>query len=110
MTRIHTHALALIALMALGSRATAAVPQVALQIKNRAFSPAELAVPAGTKIKLTIHNYDTIPAEFESYDLSREVVVPGGSDVVVYIGPLDTGRYTFFNDFDHAATGVVVAH
>jgi len=110
MTRIHTHALALAALMALGGRAVAATPQVSLKIKNRAFAPAELTVPADTKVKLTIHNADVIPAEFESYDLSREVVVPGGGDVVIYIGPLDKGRYKFFNDFNHAATGEVVAN
>lgn len=89
--------------------AMAATPQASLQLKNRAFQPAELQVPAGTKVKLTVHNADSIPAEFESYDLSREVVVPGGSDVVVYIGPLDAGRYKFFNDFNPAATGYVIA-
>lgn len=110
MPRIHTCALALAALVSLGGRAMGATPQVSLQIKNRAFTPAELSVPADTKVKLTLHNADAIPAEFESYDLSREVVVPGGGDAVVYIGPLDKGRYKFFNDFNHAAIGVVVAN
>ena len=60
------------------------------------------------QVKLLIHNQDSLPAEFESYDLSREVVVPGHSSVTVYIGPLSPGRYNFFNDFNHAAQGWVV--
>lgn len=87
----------------------AASPQMELRIKDRGFQPTELQVPAATKIKLVIHNDDSMPAEFESYDLSREVVVPGGSRVVVYIGPLDAGRYKFFNDFHPASTGHVIA-
>ncbi len=86
----------------------AASSQMELHIKDRGFQPAELQVPAATKIKLVIHNDDSVPAEFESYDLSREVVVPGGSRVVVYIGPLDAGSYKFFNDFHPASTGHVI--
>lgn len=108
MIRIHTTALALAALLATGPL-LAATPQMNLQIKNRVFEPAQLQVPAGTKVKLLIHNADTIPAEFESYDLSREVVVPGGANVSIYIGPLRAGNYKFFNDFNPAATGSVIA-
>ncbi|MHB8423947.1 MAG: cupredoxin domain-containing protein [Gammaproteobacteria bacterium] len=79
-----------------------------LAIQNRRFTPQNLTLPAGTKVKLIIHNQDVIPAEFESYDLSREIVVPGHSQVTVYIGPLNPGRYNFFNDFNHAAQGWVV--
>lgn len=89
--------------------AYAATPEFKLQIKDRAFQPTELQIPAATKVKLIIHNADALPAEFESYDLSREIIVPGGSDVTVYIGPLDAGRYEFFNDFYPAATGHVIA-
>ncbi len=79
-----------------------------LTIQNRRFTPQELTLPADTKVKLIIHNQDVIPAEFESYDLSREIVVPGHGRVTVYIGPLNPGRYNFFNDFNHAAQGWVV--
>lgn len=79
-----------------------------LVIKNQAFTVQELALPADTKIKLVVENQDSIPAEFESYDLSREVVVPGHSSVVVYLDPMSPGRYNFFNDFNHAAQGWVV--
>lgn len=109
MIRIQTTAFALAALLATSAPAIAAPPQIKLQIKNRGFEPAELTVPAKTKVKLLIHNADAFPAEFESYDLSREVVVPGGGDVTVYIGPLDAGHYGFFNDFHPSSKGTVIA-
>ncbi|MDE2150532.1 MAG: cupredoxin domain-containing protein [Gammaproteobacteria bacterium] len=108
MIRIHTTGLVVAALLA-ASPLLAEAPQVNLQIKTRAFEPAQVHVPAGIKIRLVIHNADSAPAEFESYDLSREVVVPGGGDSVVYIGPLDAGSYKFFNDFYPASTGTVIA-
>jgi len=89
--------------------AFAATPTLELIIQNQQFTTRELSLPADTKIKLVVHNQDSLPAEFESYDLSREVVVPGHSSVTVYIGPLSPGRYNFFNDFNHAAQGWVVA-
>lgn len=88
--------------------AFAETPTVELLIQNQQFTVQELSLPADTKVKLVIHNQDSLPAEFESYDLSREVVVPGHSSVTVYIGPLTPGRYNFFNDFNHASQGWVV--
>ena len=108
MVRIRTCGLVLAALMSFSTAVLAKAPQVNLQIKNHAFIPAEVTVPAGTRVKLLIHNADVTPAEFESYDLSREVVVPGGGNVVVFIGPLDAGHYGFFNDFYPSATGKVI--
>ena len=91
------------------STAVVAAPSIAqLTIKDRVFTTTELTVPANTKIKLLVTNEDLIPAEFESYDLSREVVIPGHSTVTVYLDALAPGRYNFFNDFNHAAQGWVV--
>lgn len=101
--------LALLAGMTVGVATLAAEPATAqLIIKNRMFTVQELALPANTKVKLVVENQDSMPAEFESYDLSREVVVPGHSSIVVYVGPLPPGKYNFFNDFNHAAQGWVV--
>ena len=80
-----------------------------LVIHGQQFEPGELALPAGTKLKLVIRNQDPIPAEFESSDLSREVLVPANSEVTIYVGPLEPGRYQFFNDFNRAMQGTVVA-
>ncbi|MGE5624697.1 MAG: cupredoxin domain-containing protein [Bacillota bacterium] len=95
-----------IALMSLAARAA---EPVQILIKSQAFVPQEIQVPAGEKVQLVVVNQDAVPAEFESYDLSREIVVPAHGQVKLYIGPLDPGRYRFFNDFHQASEGWVVA-
>jgi hypothetical protein len=84
-------------------------PAQQLAIHARGFSPTELTLPAGVQVQVVIRNEDDLPAEFESYDLSREIVVPAHGQVKVYIGPLDAGRYRFFNDFHQESQGWVVA-
>lgn len=95
---------------ALSSLAFAAQSLPLLVIHGKQFEPTELALPAGTKIKLIIRNQDALPAEFESYDLSREVIVPANGEVTIYVGPLEPGRYQFFNDFNRAMQGTVVVN
>ena len=97
------------ALFVLAPFAAADPPPVQLEIRAQAFVPAEIHVPAGQKVQLHIVNDDDLPAEFESTDLSREIVVPAHKDVKVYIGPLDPGRYRFFNDFHQQSQGWVIA-
>lgn len=81
-----------------------------LTIKDHKFDPTELKVPTGQKIKLTVHNLDTTPEEFESYALNREKVIPGGKSASLYIGPLDAGEYPFVGEFhEDSAKGVIVA-
>jgi plastocyanin len=104
-----TAALAL-ATFAMAGIATAAEPEALLLIKNHRFEPAELKVPAGQRIKLTVHNQDSTAEEFESHSLNREKVVPGGAKATLYIGPLKPGRYDFFGEYHEAtAKGVVIA-
>jgi plastocyanin len=105
-----TALLASVTLLGLSAAALAADDApVQITIKSQAFAPAEIHVPAGVKVELHIVNDDDLPAEFESTDLSREIVVPAHKDVKVFIGPLDAGRYRFFNDFHQEAEGYVVA-
>ena len=80
-----------------------------LTIRNRAFDPAELEVPAGQKIELHVRNADAAASEFESADLHREKVVPAGQEVVIYIGPLRAGSYEFFDDLNPRARGHIIA-
>jgi plastocyanin len=97
------------ALLGLGAiPAFADAPPVEIDIKAQAFVPAEIKLPAGVKVELHVVNTDDLPAEFESYDLSREIVVPAHGQVKVFIGPLDPGRYRFFNDFHQESEGYVV--
>lgn len=79
-----------------------------LTLRNKQFEPKELTVPQGVKVKLVVRNMDTVAAEFESYDLSREVVVAAQGQATIYIGPLKPGRYRFFNDFDRDMQGWIV--
>lgn len=79
-----------------------------ITLKDNRFSPAELSIPAGQKVKLTVKNLDATPAEFESYDLNREKVVGAKSEIVLFVGPLQAGRYAFFDDFHRdTATGAL---
>jgi plastocyanin len=79
-----------------------------LVIRNRAFEPSEVTVPAGQKIELHVRNEDSAASEFESAELHREKVVPAGKEVVVNVGPLRAGRYEFFDDFNPKARGHIV--
>ena len=79
-------------------------------IKDHKFGPAQLNIPAGQKIKLTIDNQDPTAEEFESYALNREKVVSGGKQGIIYVGPLKPGSYKYFGDFNpKTAQGVIVA-
>jgi len=102
--------LVFMAFLATGGLAWAEDPQFNLVIKDHRFTPAELQVPAGAKIKLLIKNEDSTPEEFESHELHREKVVPPGQQITVIVGPLDAGTYAFFGDFHKdTARGKLVA-
>lgn len=100
-------------LMACGSPLAPAQAEDALEItitvKNHAFDPAQIEVPAGKPVVLRIKNLDASPMEFESKSLRVEKVLSGNGEAVINLRPQKPGRYEFFDDF-HAATtkGVVV--
>jgi plastocyanin len=96
------------ALLAFATASAAADGPIRIDIKAQAFTPAEIHIPAGVKVELRIVNDDDLPAEFESTDFSREIVVPGHREVKLFIGPLQPGRYRFFNDFHQESEGWVV--
>ncbi len=88
----------------------AADSEYTLTIRDHVFTPAELRVPAGRKIRLVIDNQDASPEEFESHELNREKVIPGKSKLPVFIGPLKPGRYSYVGEFNEkTARGVIVA-
>jgi hypothetical protein len=88
----------------------AADREATLAIRDHRFDPTELRVPANERVRLTIHNQDDTPEEFESHSLNREKLIPGGAKAVVYIGPLKPGRYEFFGEYHEAtAKGAVIA-
>lgn len=77
----------------------AETPVYEIIIKDHLFYPDELIIPANTKVKLLVKNQDVTPEEFESYELNREKVIPGKSQVIIFIGPLKPGIYPFFGEF-----------
>lgn len=79
-----------------------------LVLQNHKFEPATLKVPANTKLKVLVTNRNATPSEFESADFNREKIVLPDSTITVFVGPLAKGRYKFFDDFDHATTGVLI--
>lgn len=87
----------------------AATPVFEIEIRHHLFQPDVLTIPAGTKVKLVIYNRDATPEEFESYELNREKVIPGGRKAIVFIGPLAPGKYPFFGEFNpQTALGTIV--
>ena len=104
--------LGLLVLALIFEHATSAMAQDApytLILKDHKFQPTEIEIPADKKIMLIVKNQDPTPEEFESIELRREKVVPGGEQITVYIGPLKPGRYEFFGDFNPAtARGHIV--
>lgn len=84
--------------------------QYSLVIKNHRFHPAQVRVPAGKRLELTIDNRDATPEEFESPDLHREKLMLGHGRTVVRVGPLSPGRYHFYGEFHRStAQGDLVA-
>ena len=87
-----------------------AAPVVEIEIRAHLFFPAEVEVPANTKVKLLVINRDSTAEEFESYELNREKIIPGGRKAVIFIGPLAPGEYPFFGEFfPKTAQGKVIA-
>jgi len=91
--------LALAALTMTLPLAAAADDSYVLSLKNHTFSPANLVLPKGERVKLTVNNLDKSPAEFESQDLDVEKIVPGGQTISVFVGPLEPGRYSFMDEY-----------
>ena len=100
----------LITLLSLSGSVLAADPEVTIQLREHRFTPSEIKVPAGTKVKLIIDNQDPTPEEFDSFALNREKIVFANSKAIVFIGPLKPGRYEFIGEFNRqTANGAVVA-
>jgi heme/copper-type cytochrome/quinol oxidase subunit 2 len=84
-------------------------PAFSISIRDNAFEPSELSVPAGQKIELHITNERAAASEFESFELRREKVVTPGQQITVYVGPLRPGTYEFFDDFNPQTRGHLIA-
>lgn len=83
--------------------------EVDLFIKDHKFDPEILELPAGKKIRITVHNQDATIEEFESIDLKREKIILGNSKAIIILAPLKAGEYKFFGDFhEETAQGKII--
>jgi len=109
MKKISCYILFIIVSFANIASAVADVYEVDLFIKDHKFNPEILELPAGQKIRITVHNQDSTIEEFESTDLKREKIVPGNSKTKVILAPLKPGEYKFFGEFhEETAQGKIV--
>ena len=83
---------------------------IAVELKDHTFTPAEIHVPAGTAVVLTITNRDAAPEEFDSIALKVEKVIPAGQYATIKLRPMAAGRYRFIGEFHpDTAQGVVIS-
>ncbi len=93
-----------------GSAAAEDTYTATITIRDHHFEPAELHVPAGKRILLTVINTDPLSEEFDSTALKVEKVIAGKSQGVIHISPLSPGRYDFIGEYhEDTAKGRVVA-
>jgi len=68
-------------------------------VKDHVFSPAEMKLPKGKVVMLTIKNDDPTPMEFESKPFKLEKPIKGNSSAVVRIKvPDEAGKILFVDE------------
>lgn len=80
--------------------AHASTPEYTVEIKDHRFVPDVVELPKNQKVKIVIKNLDPTPEEFESHDLNREKIIGGNAEGVIVVGPLKSGEYHFFGEFN----------
>ena len=80
--------------------ALADVPEYTITIKDHKFTPETVEIPANTKVRLIVKNEDPSAEEFESQELKREKIIQGKSKANIFVGPLKSGEYKFFGEFN----------
>ena len=80
------------------------MPTYKLLMKEGRIFPETLEVPANTKFRLEVRNENPGAAEFESFDLKKELVLAPGVTRQLVFHPLQPGSYKVFDEF-HLETG-----
>ena len=110
---VSTLAAGLIAVVALlagpGQVRSADEIELTITIKDHKFDPAEVRVPAGKPVKLTVKNLDASAEEFESKTLKVEKVIAGNGSAVIRLKPLAKGSHKFFGEYhEKTAQGILI--
>lgn len=83
------------------------LPTWTVTMRNGAFAPARIEVPAATRIKLILKNEGSRPLEFENLDLRIEKVLAPKAESFVVI-KLPPGEHVFIDEFNPAAGKLLV--
>ncbi len=101
---------ALAALVVVGAVLAAEARVVQIVARDGHFTPPNLEVPAGVRIKITISNEGKEPMEFESLPLKIEKVLAPGATSSVVINKLKPGQYPFWDEFHpDTSKGFIIA-
>jgi plastocyanin len=96
--------------LTLAAPARAETAEITIEIKDHKFLPAEVKVPSGTRIELTVKNSDSSAEEFESFELGVEKVIAGNASAIIRLKPLKKGSYDFFGEYHvETAQGKIIA-
>jgi plastocyanin len=99
-----------LALAASGHLRAEDLMNIDVSIRDHRFTPAEIRVPAGKPVTLSIKNEDATVEEFDSLALKVEKVIVGGRTATLRLRPLGAGRYPFMGEYhSDTAQGVVIA-
>jgi hypothetical protein len=105
----HLHGLLGIMLFFVSHNTWSKTQEFHLTLENHVFIPSELKIPKNEKVKLIIHNKDNTAEEFDSFDLNREKVLFPNKKTTIFIGPLSSGKYEYFGEYNpNSARGVII--
>ena len=78
-------------------------------LKDKAFTVAEIKVPAGKPFILKVTNANAAPAELEAKDMQIEKPVAANSEIVVRVKAMPAGKYLFVDEYqEDVAKGYIV--
>jgi hypothetical protein len=78
---------------------TARAEDYVITLKDQAFTPREIAIPADRKVTIKVRNLDHTSAVFQSWGLNRKLRIDARSEITVYLRELDPGRYEFYDGY-----------
>ncbi len=84
------------------------VPVFSVDLRDGAFIPDHLVVPANTRIKIVLRNIGSTPAEFESIEQGKEKVLAPGAGSFIIIRSLPPGEHPFFDEFHPDSPPVIL--
>ncbi len=78
-------------------------------LKDKAFTVAEIKVPAGKPFIIKLNNANAAAAELEAKDMKIEKAVAGNSSIVVRVKAMEPGKYLFVDEYqEDVAKGYII--